>query len=47
VKISTAGLAYQYSLGKFMTHHNQTGLDDHHRTTVHHSFDPLGTGEMD
>jgi hypothetical protein len=30
-----------------MTHHNQTGLDDHQRTIVHHSFDPLalGTGE--
>jgi hypothetical protein len=29
-----------------MTHHNQTGLDDHHRTIVHHSFDPLmDTGE--
>jgi hypothetical protein len=37
------------SLGKFMTDHNQTGLDDHHLTTVHHSFDfdPLLTGEMD
>jgi hypothetical protein len=35
------------SLGKFMTHHNQTGLDDHHRTPVHHSFDPLEAGDMD
>jgi hypothetical protein len=28
-------------LEKIMTHHNQTGLDDHNMTTVHHSFDPL------
>jgi hypothetical protein len=29
------------------TLHDHHGSDDHLRTTVHHSFDPLGAGEMD
>jgi hypothetical protein len=35
------------SLEKFMTWHNQSAPDDQHRTTVHHSCDPLGAGERD
>jgi hypothetical protein len=34
-------------LEKFITHHKQSAPDDQHRTTVHHSCDPLGAGEMD
>ncbi len=29
------------------TLHDHHGPDDHLRTTVDHSFDPLGAGEMD
>jgi hypothetical protein len=29
------------------TLNDQPGSDDHLRTTVHHSFNPLGAGEMD
>jgi hypothetical protein len=29
------------------TLHDQPRPDDHLRTTVHHSFDPLGAGEID
>jgi hypothetical protein len=35
------------SLENFMTCHKQSAPDDQHRTTVHHSCDPLGAGEMD
>jgi hypothetical protein len=38
---------FAHSLEKFMTHHKQSAADDQHRTTVHHSCDPLGAGEMD
>jgi hypothetical protein len=30
-----------------MTRHKQSAPDDQHRTTVHHSYDPLGADEMD
>jgi hypothetical protein len=40
-------LILPHSLEKFMTHHKQSAPDDQHRTTVHHSSDPLGAGEMD
>jgi hypothetical protein len=36
-----------HKLEKFMTRHKQSAPDDQHRTTVHHSCDPLGAGEMD
>jgi hypothetical protein len=39
---------FAHSLEKFMTRHKQSAPDvDQHRTTVHHSCDPLGAGEMD
>jgi hypothetical protein len=39
---------FAHSLEKLMTHHKQSAPDvDQHRTTVHHSCDPLGAGEMD
>jgi hypothetical protein len=36
-----------YPLEKFMTRNKQSAPDDQHGTTVHHSCDPLGAGEMD